>query len=455
MRVLDLLPARTVLLPIDPIDPESSTREALTSYFRRVCGANGLRVSRVFSALVVPRLSGVKISGRRSDHPAYDDHLVNSGGKPASEWVMALESLTGTKGLHRLTLLDSRNEPTRLVVVPERHRKWCPACYQQMLDRGSPFYDQLAWTIRGFDCCPEHRLTLRNICPHCQKGPFQHFSGNDVAGFCPHCHKWLGSGISGPEGQREAETDYSLWTARSIATLLAINDVPRAACEDPDAWTVSSLINRHFDGSGAAFGELLARSKSVVSGWRHGKSVPSWEAWCQMSYCFAIPLRNLIMGDVDNLTLPPPRRLPLVRATTRRRPKRRNWKKIGTLLREMAEKKSERFDGLEAVARHLGLHARQLNLHFPAECRVLSKLFAAARSRKRALARTKRHLFLSDAVQEAIDLLRVHGQTPSRRNIERVLSLRKIKLHSSKYRLLNECVRSARSNARKSSPSGR
>lgn len=440
MRVLDLLPARTTLLPIEPIDPESSGREALTSYFRRLCAANGLRVSRVFNVLILPRLSDINISGKRHGNLAYYYRLINGSGKPASEWVAALEELTGTKGLRRLTLLDWGGMSARAVVLPEHHRKWCPACYGDTLDRGDPVYDQLAWAIRGFDCCPEHHILLEKICPHCHKGPFQVLTGYDVAGFCPHCYKWLGTDASGSNDQHGFGTDYSLWMARSIMTLLVRHGAFSIVHDCPYSRTINKLIDQHFEGSAVAFGKWLGRPKSVIYGWRYGKSFPSWEAWCQLSYCFAIPLRKAIAGDIDTLTLPPPRTLPQPRSNKRRKPKRRRWERIGGFLRSVLQEKTPRFDSLTAVARRLGVDCRQLSLYFPKECLSLSRRFAAQRLRERTLAREKNRLALMVAIREAIDLLRRHGQDPTRRNIEQVLSIRKIKLHRENYYLIAQCL---------------
>lgn len=442
MRVLDLLPPRTTLLPIEPIDPESPAREALTSYFRRLCTANGLRVSRVFSALILPRLSGVNFSGKRGGNPAYAHRLVNGNGKPASEWVAALEELTGTKGLRRLTLLDWGRTSARPVVLPEIHRKWCPVCYRDALDLGDPLYDQLAWTIRGFDCCPVHRVSLEMICPHCHKGPFFPLAGNDVTSFCPHCHKWLGSHASNPQDRHEAGANYSLWTSRSIATLFKGQDAFGTMSGCPYDQTVNKLIDQHFRGSAAAFGAWIGRSKSVVSGWRHGKFFPAWEAWYQLSYCFAIPLRELIMGNIDTLNLPPPRKLPQPRVSARRKPKQRRWEKIGRFLRDTLQEKTPRFDSLTAVARHLRIHPRQLRQKFPKECMSLSRRLAAQRRRELSIAREKDHLALTAAIREAIALLQRHGQDPTRRNIQRALSIRKIKFHRIKYQVFAQCQRS-------------
>lgn len=449
MRVLDLLPPRTTLLSIEPIDPESPTREALTSYFRRLCAANGLRVSRVFSALILPHLSGVNLSGKRYGNPAYDYRLVNGSGKPANEWAAVLEQLAGTVGLRRLTLLDWGGTFARSVVLPEHHRKWCPACYGDALDRGDPVYDRLAWTIRGFDCCPEHHISLEKICPHCHKGPFSLLAGNDVAGFCPHCHKWLGTHASDPRDQYVAGTGYSLWMARSIMTLLERHEALSIVRDCPYSRTINKLIDQHFEGSAVAFGKWLGRPKSVIYGWRHGKFFPSWEAWYQLSYCFVIPLRKLIVGDIDTLTLPPPRTLPQPRVNTHRKPKRRRWERIGKFLRGVLLEKTPRFDTLTAVARRLGVNRRLLRRQFPKECASLSKRLAARRRRTHALAREKNRLSLMTAICEAIDLLRRHGRDPTRRNIEMVMSTRKIKLKRHNFHLITQCLQYLETELRK------
>lgn len=443
MRVLDLLPARTTLLPIEPINPESSTRESLSSYFRRLCAANGLRVSRVFSMLILPCLSGASPSVKRSGYPAYDYRWVNGNGKSSTEWTEILETLTRSNGLRRLTLLDWSERSAKSIVLLERHRKWCPTCYQQAVDRGEPVYDQLAWTIRGFDCCPEHGVPLENICPHCHKGPFHYLTGNDVAGFCPHCHKWLGSHTEVSRDRHGNVDTYSLWTAQSIASFLVSDGLVHDVSDTDRFAAINLLIDKHFAGSLTETGRLLGRSKAVIFGWRHGKRLPCWEAWCQLSYCFTIPMRNLISGDIGGLTLPSPRELPQPRATTRRKPKRRCWEKIGRFLREVAKENPLRFDSMVAVARHLGLHARQLHHHFPKESAALSKYLTAQRKRERALTREKKRLALMTDIHEAIDLLRRHDQHPTRRNVERVLSIRKIKINRNKSRLLAQCIKSA------------
>jgi hypothetical protein len=440
MRVLDLLPRRTMLLPVEPVDPELSKREALTSYFRRLCAANGLRVSRVFNALILPCLSDINVSGKRRNCLAYHYRLINGSGKPASEWVTALEEFTGTKGLRQLTFLEWGGTTTQPVILPERCRKWCPACYEDALDRGSPVYDQLAWTIRGFDCCPEHDVFLEKICPHCHKGPFQILTGHDVAGFCPYCSKWLGTSASEHHGQLRPGSDYSLWMARSILTIMERNETQGVMLSYPYSRTISKLIDQHFEGSAVEFGKWLGRPKSVIYGWRQRDVFPSWEAWHQLSYCFSIPLRELITGDIDAPTLSPPRTLPQPRVSARRKPKRRRWEKIGRFLRSVLQEKEPGFDSLTAVARRLQVSSRCLRRQFPKECAALSKRLAAQRQREFALVREKSRLALMTAICEAIDLLCSHGRNLTRRNIERVLSTRKIKLGRHNFHLIKQCL---------------
>lgn len=441
MRVLDLLPRRTPLLPIEPIDQYSPTREALTSYFRRLCAVNGLRVSRVFSALILPRLAGVSSLRKRRGHPAYDYRFVNSGGKPASEWVAALEQLTGMGNLRRLTLLDWNGTLAQPHVLTDYHRKWCPACYQDALDSGNIIYDQLAWAIRGFDYCPVHSASLEKKCPHCHKGPFFPLTGNDVAGFCPQCHKWLGFYTLAQHDKQGAQDGFSLWTARSIMTILNGRDELGSASDYSPDKIIHKLIDQHFNGSAAAFGALLERPKSVTCGWRKGKFFPKWDAWCQISYCFSVPLQNLITGNFDPANLPPPRTLPQTRTSTRRKPKRRQWDRIGRFLNNILQEEPPRFSSLTAIAQRLGMHVRLLTRRFPRECASLSKRFTAKRRIESVLAHKKGRRILKAAVHEAIDLLRRNGQHPTRRNIEQLLSIRKIK-YRSKYHLLPQCIQS-------------
>ena len=72
----------------------------------------------------------------------------------------------------------------------------------------------------------------------------------------------------------------------------------------------------------------------------------------------------------------------------------------------------------------------------------LSRRLAAQRRRKLSIAREKDRLALTAAIREAIALLQRHGQDPTRRNIQRALSIRKIKFRRIKYQVFAQCQQS-------------
>lgn len=52
------------------------------------------------------------------------------------------------------------------------HRfRWCPACFhEQLLELGSAYF-KLAWFLAPVRACDQHRILLRDCCPHCGRRP--------------------------------------------------------------------------------------------------------------------------------------------------------------------------------------------------------------------------------------------------------------------------------------------
>ena len=170
-----LLPRLTRLYHFSPIGLATPMVESLTGYIVRLaeahCVSAGVLYWKEIRALAD---KGNIFTFRVSNADGYPTHTINGFGPPATDFVRALETLTGRRDLCSLTLL------TWAHVLPShsllrRCRAWCETCLYSWQKANQPIYEPLLWTLKAVIVCPYHRRLLRQACPHCERqiGPLE------------------------------------------------------------------------------------------------------------------------------------------------------------------------------------------------------------------------------------------------------------------------------------------
>ncbi|MCU1264551.1 MAG: hypothetical protein JWM21_869 [Acidobacteria bacterium] len=211
------LPIRTTLCRLEPIGLGTPLVECLTSYATRLAQAHCLSVGKLICNVVAPFI------GKPYLRDARDAARMNKHDVVASDFVRALESLTGFSGLGYLTTVPFYSlfrEPG----LTRSRRAWCPDCYEEQREKRQ-IYDPLLWVLEAVNACPLHRRPLQTGCPHC--GVLERWlEKRSIAGHCSKCGQWLGPRRKGRElgdpQKLDPDFPFILWTAESLKDILGV-----------------------------------------------------------------------------------------------------------------------------------------------------------------------------------------------------------------------------------------
>lgn len=202
------VPLRSTLLSLPTLGGDSG-RESLWSYLHRLADAHAVRLLDLVKEVVLPQ---VPDRGTERQRGGFDLRMLLL---PVLGPVIAkaVEALTFQPNLVRHTLgpIASLNG---LAIAAKEHRSWCPECLAQ----DAVPYERLAWAVKGFDVCVEHKTRLVDRCPVC--GALQSYqNANCDLRTCWSC------GASRVADQSVARTDkiseFELWSARQINRIFA------------------------------------------------------------------------------------------------------------------------------------------------------------------------------------------------------------------------------------------
>ncbi|MGZ5801926.1 MAG: hypothetical protein ACXWJZ_14980, partial [Burkholderiaceae bacterium] len=213
---------------------------------------------------------------------------------------------------------------------------------------------------------------------------------------------------------------------------------------------LSRLTEQFFNGVYAHLAKNLERNKSVIGTWLAGKAAPSWQALCEISYTFHLPLFDLLMGNCDAVLFSVPRRLPLAIATRllnpRKKPARINIDQIRDFLVKVTNGECANLITMEAVATQLDTSAREIRRIVPEEAAQLSKVLAERRTVVRERMHTHRMNVLVREIPLAISRLSNLGVRPVRRSILMELGRKGLSLNRSEMKLVMKFARSSNAN---------
>jgi transcriptional regulator with XRE-family HTH domain/Zn finger protein HypA/HybF involved in hydrogenase expression len=441
MMFRDPLPCTALIAP--SLGPTiGAQREGLHSLFRRVGEKNQLSVNDLLSAIAIPRQG---ISLEKLEKVTSYTHLINRGAGIADKFIARIEALTTVRSSRAGTLSEVNELRGVGLLTMSRYRKWCTQCIEEDLGSKTGPYERLLWSVDYVKACPVHQVQLQDICPACGADKITILTGRDISGRCPKCVAWLGGKSVLLDENRDEYSRYLLWTAKSFSDLFD-SPLPSGADLQPGIIKLlTHLSERYFNKVHARLAEAIERNKSVLGTWLAGDASPSWQALCEISFTFHIPLPDLLCGHTDKINAPTFRRLPLMinpRLTQpRRSPTRRNLDEVRCFLVKVEEGGLPHLNTMTAVATQFGVDAKELSRLLPEDAARLSMVLKARRAAMREKLRAQRRELILQEIPLAISRLAIAGTYPVRSALLKELGFKDITLSRPEMLLAMELIR--------------
>jgi hypothetical protein len=214
---LGKIPPRSRLYGLEPCEVGTIWGECLTSYLNRLGWRHGVSPRDLVAQEILPSLNK-RISRSQLAVFSWSSAMsINGNGNLAREWATTLEELTTRSDLHLLTLSSWVGDLQTRRFLREKPA-WCPACYAEWKEQERPLYEPFVWMLQTITLCIEHKRTLEDHCPHCQK--HQSFIKADtLPGYCTRCNIWLGSAFASEVKQEINEAAVLEWQQWVICSL--------------------------------------------------------------------------------------------------------------------------------------------------------------------------------------------------------------------------------------------
>lgn len=182
------------------------------------------------------------------------------------------------------------------------------------------------------------------------------------------------------------------------------------------------ISDDHFSGAYSRLAAAISRNKSVVGTWFAGRARPGWRVACEISFCFQIPLRDLLAGDETAVAFSVARALPLSaqerHLSVRRRPRARDRDYLKAFLAEVEHGLHPILSTMTAVGQRLEIDPSQLRKMLPAECASLCKALTNRRAESAKRARRARLTELELAIRQVGEEMAANDGPLTRRNVE-------------------------------------
>jgi hypothetical protein len=414
------LPKRMPLLRPPAGVAVGAARESLHSVIKRVCVKNRLSVSVVVAHVLNStghcRYSAIRLANNSM-------HLISRGENTTSQWIAAMEATVDIPDLWKHTLRDVVCLNGVGAATCAHWRRWCPDCYEEDVGTDVGPYDRLLWSVSNVRVCERHRTLLCSVCAHCGRSELPVLAGLDIPGFCPICHGWLGGkGARLPDG-RDQYAEYLLWTARSFSDLLDA-ELLTANMPDQILEMLMRLRDRYCNGLDVILAKTLGRNKSVIATWFSRKASPSWNALCDISFVFHVPLIDLFSTNETAIDMAVVRALPLqisVRGK-RRHGRQLDLVKVLSLYAAIHNGECTFVRTLADVGRHLGVEPKDLRraLLFQTEA-IAAALKDRAKNFRERQAAARLDALKNETILVVTEMAR-RAERPTRRSVDRALS---------------------------------
>jgi hypothetical protein len=171
-----------------------------------------------------------------------------------------------------------------------RTSAWCPACLSDWAKKNLRVYRPLIWSISFVTYCPVHRAEILTRCPSCRE-QIEFFSLTPWNGHCPSCGSWLG--LKSDTGTVQCQpTHFESSCISRIGELLLSRSQPPSINQ-------TNIFKENVDTAVKAVGvnefcRITKFSKRNIQSWRKVDRKPQLVSLLRLSYCFALPLNDLV-----------------------------------------------------------------------------------------------------------------------------------------------------------------
>lgn len=302
---------RSRLFHLEPIGIGTADVESLTSYVSRLAVAHSVPPGTLLAIELGSLVKTNYLPNTRSLVAIYGQDSVralNGTRSGAAQLVRALETLTLRTDLRFLTLLPWA-EVFPVLGLLKHEQAWCPLCLEESLEQRKVIYLPLLWTLNVVKVCPYHHQPLQLQCPHCHTR-FLPLWRNSRPGYCLKCSGWLGcrsytSPLSPSLGETTDEFQENIWIAKTLGNLLSqapnkSYSLPRETIKK----ALAVLVNKHTNGNVLAFGLLIGVSKSQLTQWYSGTTIPTLDKLLKICYRLNTSLAEFLRVEILPTTIP-------------------------------------------------------------------------------------------------------------------------------------------------------
>jgi len=378
-----MIPARSMLISLEPIGMGSAHVEGLASYLTRLARAHAVHVSTLRHEVIIPLLLSL-YPDQRSHPSGWEQQVLNGSNECGERYVAAIEQATLQQNLRQMTMLPWRNLLSRTQLLRPT-RAWCPLCYRQWQTEGATVYDPLIWSLMAILVCPRHHCVLQDSCPQC--GSRQAALPNTtVLDRCRRCGCGLDSGETPSNNGALTEPDHpeQVWRSEWVGNLLASVS---SQTNEPLYGMFGRVLTRHVRTLGHGTLDILAHqiptSRKTLHEWARGETKPWLIMFMRVCECFNVPPQQFL-SDAWQPTHPPIDPDGLQRRTTLRQSKQYDADQVERALNQALHAPEP--ISLSKVARQQGCSKSYLNRQFPELSHALSsrrRQIRAARNAER------------------------------------------------------------------------
>jgi transcriptional regulator with XRE-family HTH domain len=407
------IPARSKLYGLVPCGLGTVWSESLTSYLNRLAELHHVPPQHLVAEVIVPHL-GQGYSRQHLSVFSWSTAMsVNGNGPLAREWASILEGLTRRSDLHFLTLQWWVGDLPSHQLLREKPA-WCPACYAEWKDQGTPIYEPLIWGCRAVTMCVKHHRKLESHCPRCERR--QSFIRFQAAlDQCTRCHAWLGTSAQASEEPGLEEIEWQRWVIHGVEELRSA--VVSSGIPPWEQFFTNLRTSGFAKGEQSRLAELAGLARGQLATWLRQSHTPTLESILEFCYvCNVTPLQ-VLLGDLAPLKRViqegkpsrPPRSRRLYRPVDRERCLER--------LQAILDGREEPL-GYGSLAQQLGYAQSALLYHFPQECALLSQQIKEYRRQRKE----QRLARVQEEVRQATLALHAQGVYPSQNKVADLLS---------------------------------
>lgn len=208
----------------------------------------------------------------------------------------------------------------------------------------------------------------------------------------------------------------------------------------------------------ARLASALERNRSVVATWLAGRASPSWQALCEISFAFQLPLLELLQGQIDCVEFSKVQRLPLAsldRLThPRKLPERRDVAQIHKLLARVERGELPNVLTLADIGARLGIHPRDLSRLAKDDVARLSPILAKRRATLSEQKKKSRERSMREEVPKIVARMLEQGQRATRRAVDRELGSTGLAVRRQEAAFVRDLVHHAINQAKVAAASG-